>query len=167
MTKTKSRTTVEHKPAHKPEPKSKAGAHTHTSTEHPHAAAPGFGRFCWNELMVHDLARAKAFYSQSLGWQFEPMPLADGRTYWIIKVPGQPDPVGGIFEMIEPAHKGMPEQWVPYVAVDDVDQRLKTSVAAGAVVCMEPIDIAGVGRMAALRQPGGAMIYWMKPHMRG
>jgi len=145
--------------------KSKPKSAPHTPAQP--ASAPHLGRFCWNELMVHDLGRAKAFYTKVLGWQFEPMPLAGGRTYWIIKLPGHPDPIGGVFEMADPVHKDMPEQWVPYVAVDDVDARLRTSVAAGAVVCMEPVDIEGVGRMAALRQPGGAMIYWMTPVARG
>ena len=34
-------------------------------------AAPKHGVVCWNELNVHDVERAKKFYSESLGWSFE------------------------------------------------------------------------------------------------
>jgi predicted enzyme related to lactoylglutathione lyase len=42
------------------------------------------GRFIWNELATTDVARAKAFYEQTLGWTFEPCELPDG-AYWAAK----------------------------------------------------------------------------------
>ena len=50
-----------------------------------------------------------------------------------------------------------------YLAVDNVDARLKKAVAAGAEICREPFDVPGVGRIAILKEPGGAMIGWMTP----
>ncbi len=44
-------------------------------------AAPKHGAVCWNELNVRDVERAKNFYSQSLGWDFEGMPM-EGFTYF-------------------------------------------------------------------------------------
>lgn len=121
------------------------------------------GQFCWNELMTHDLARAKAFYSATLGWTFEPMHMDDGGTYWIIKGPGHPKGLGGMFEMKGAHFEGMPDQWASYIAVDDIDRRVAVAVKEGGHVMKPPFDIAGVGRIACLRQPGGAMIYWMTP----
>lgn len=121
------------------------------------------GHFCWNELMAHDVERAKAFYAACIGWTFEPSPMPDGGTYWLIKMPGRENAVGGIFEMNGPHFAGMPEQWVSYVAVDDVDQRLKAAAKAGAQVMREPFDIPMAGRIAILREPGGALVNWMTP----
>lgn len=119
------------------------------------------GRFYWNELMTRDVEKAKAFYQKTLGWHFEPMPMPHG-TYWIIKVADQM--VGGIFEMQpEAGMDKLPEQWVAYIAVDDVDARVKKAMAAGAHVMREPFEIRDVGRNAILREPGGAMICWMTP----
>ena len=58
---------------------------------------------------------------------------------------------------------GVPENWMPYLAVDNVDARVKKAVAAGASVMREPFDIPGVGRIAILHEPGGAAVGWMTP----
>ena len=131
------------------------------STKTP-TAAPRWvhGKVYWNELMTHNVDSAKAFYRTTLGWNFEPMPMDDG-TYWIIKA--HDEMVGGIFEMKDPAMKSMPEQWVTYIAVDDIDARLAKAVAAGARVMKEPFEIKSVGRTAFLKEPGGAMICWITP----
>jgi hypothetical protein len=118
------------------------------------------GNFYWNELMAHDVEQAKAFYAHTIGWTFEQMPMPD-RTYWVAKTNGTP--VGGIFPMEGPDFANMPEQWVSYVAVDDVDARVEKAHAAGANIMRPPFDVAGVGRIAIMRAPGGAMMAWITP----
>ncbi len=118
------------------------------------------GVVCWSELAVHDIARAQKFYSETLGWRFEAMQAPD-MIYWII-MSGEAR-VGGMFEMAGPQFNGVPEHWLTYIAVDDIDARLKTAVAAGASICKEAFDIPGVGRMAVLAEPGGAIVAWMTP----
>ena len=39
------------------------------------------GTFNWNELMTHDVAKAKAFYGATLGWTFSDMPMQAGGVY--------------------------------------------------------------------------------------
>ena len=45
----------------------------------------------------------------------------------------------------------------------NVDARLNKAVAGGAKICKDPFDIPGVGRMAVLAEPGGAVVAWMTP----
>lgn len=118
------------------------------------------GSFHWNELMTHDVERAKAFYTRSIGWSFDAMPM-DGFTYWIVKSGDQA--VGGMIEMNGPDFKDVPEHWMAYVAVDDVDARLGKAVAAGGTALREPFDIAGVGRITILRDAAGAVIGLITP----
>jgi uncharacterized protein len=118
------------------------------------------GTFCWNELMAHDAERAKKFYRDTVGWTFDAMPMPDG-TYWIAKLGDKS--VGGIFPMKGAEFNGMSERWVSYLAVDDIDARLKKAKAAGAKVMKAPFDIPNVGRIAFVEEPGGAMIGWMTP----
>jgi uncharacterized protein len=118
------------------------------------------GTFYWNELMTREPEKAKAFYKSSIGWSFDAMPM-DNDTYWVAKMADKP--VGGIFPMSGPGFVGVPEQWLSYLAVDDVDTRLETAKAAGAEVMREPFDIAGVGRIAIIKEPGGAVIGWITP----
>src|SRR5262249_42072249 len=64
--------------------------------------------------------------------------------------------VGGIYEMEGPDFAQVPENWMPYLAVDDVDKRVKKATVAGATLMRPLFDIPGVGRIAILREPGGA-----------
>ena len=119
------------------------------------------GHFHWNELMTRDVARAKKFYSDALGWSFEAMPSGGGMTYWIAKMGGEP--VGGLFDISGPEYKGVPESWMPYIAVDDVDARVKKATKAGGKVMKPAFDVPGVGRIVMLLEPGGAGVGWMTP----
>jgi predicted enzyme related to lactoylglutathione lyase len=65
--------------------------------------------------------------------------------------------------MIGPDFDGVPESWLSYLAVDNVDARLKAAKAAGAKVMREPFDVPGVGRIAIMQAPGGAAIAWITP----
>ena len=118
------------------------------------------GKFYWNELMTRDVERDKKFYGDTLGWTFDGMPMPQG-TYWVATIAGQP--VGGLFPINDPQFKGVPEGWMSYIAVDDVDARVKKALAAGATLMRPIFDVPGVGRIAILKEPGGAGIGWMTP----
>jgi len=121
------------------------------------------GTFHWNELLTRDVTRAKQFYSETIGWTFEGMPMAheDGRTYWCAFMGGEP--VAGLFELASPKFDGVPEGWMSYLAVDNVDARVEQAVKAGAQLMRPIFDVPDVGRIAILREPGGAGIGWMTP----
>jgi predicted enzyme related to lactoylglutathione lyase len=118
------------------------------------------GTFYWNELMTRNVERAKKLYADTLGWSFDAMPMPDG-TYWVVKMGGEF--VGGLFPLISPQFDGVPEGWMAYIAVDDVDARIKKAQAAGAKLMRPIFDVPGVGRIAILTEPGGAGIGWMTP----
>jgi uncharacterized protein len=118
------------------------------------------GSFYWNELMTRDAEKAKKFYANTIGWTFEAMKMPDG-TYWVAK--SGDVPVGGLFPLSSPQFDGVPESWMSYLAVDDVDARVKKAQAAGAALMRPIFDVPGVGRIAILKEPGGAGIGWMTP----
>jgi predicted enzyme related to lactoylglutathione lyase len=72
-------------------------------------------------------------------------------------------PVAGIFPLSGPEFEGVPEGWMSYLAVDDVDARIEAAKAAGAKVMREPFEVPDVGRIAILQEPGGAGIGWITP----
>ena len=39
------------------------------------------GQFHWNELMTRDVARAKKFYADTLGWSFDSMQIPGDASY--------------------------------------------------------------------------------------
>jgi len=119
------------------------------------------GTFYWNELRTRDVAKAKKFYADTLGWSFDAMPMPDGGTYWVAKMSDEPG--AGIFDIGGADYSGATEGWMPYIAVDDVDARVKKAVAAGATIMKPAFDVPEVGRIVILREPGGAGIGWMTP----
>jgi hypothetical protein len=119
------------------------------------------GSFHWNELMARDVNAAKKFYADTIGWTYDGMAMPDGQTYWVAKMGDQP--VAGIFDISGPGYQGVPDGWMPYLAVDDVEARAKKAVAAGARIVKPAFDVPGVGRIVILMEPGGAGIGWITP----
>ena len=122
------------------------------------------GCFFWNELNTRDADRARAFYGETLGWTFEPMPMPDG-LYWLALSDGRP--VAGLFTMNGPEFEGIPDHWFSYIAVDDVDGRIDSVAAAGGRVLRAPWDVPGIGRIAIVRDKNGAALGWMTPAAGG
>ena len=119
------------------------------------------GKFYWNERVTRDVERTKKFYADTMGWSFDAMPMPGGGTYWVAKMGDEP--VGGMFDISGHDFDGVPEGWMSYIAVDDVDARVKKAVAAGAKVMKPAFDVPGVGRIVILTEPDGAGIGWMTP----
>jgi len=119
------------------------------------------GKFHWNELMTRDVEQSKKFYADTIGWSFDAMPMPGGGTYWLAMMNGKPE--AGIFDISGPEYKGAPESWMPYLAVDDIDARVKKATKAGAKVMKPAFDVPGVGRIVMLLEPGGAGVGWMTP----
>ena len=120
------------------------------------------GTFYWNELMTRDVEGAKKFYADTLGWNYDGMPMpGGGGTYWLATMDGEP--VGGLFDISGHDYQGVPESWMAYIAVDDVDARVAKAVKAGAKLMKPVFDVPGVGRIAILMQPDGAGVGWMTP----
>ncbi|MFC4292453.1 VOC family protein [Sphingorhabdus arenilitoris] len=119
------------------------------------------GDFIWYELITSDAGAAQTFYGPLLGWDFKDSGTP-GMDYRIFS--SAISEVGGIMALTpEMKDGGARPFWVGYIAVDDVDAAAAKMKAAGAAKHMEPWDIPGVGRIAFMADPQGAMFYIMKP----
>jgi len=119
------------------------------------------GTIHWNELNTHDPDAAKAFYGASLGWRFDEMEMPDGGKYNIIMQGEQM--VGGLFHMVDASFEGVPEHWFTYIAVDNLDARLKLVTDNGGTITRPAFDIPGTGRMAVLQAASGSHVAFMQP----
>lgn len=120
------------------------------------------GHFHWNELRTRNADAAMKFYKETVGWSFEASKTPDGATYWVALVNGHP--VAGLFSLDDPRFDGVPESWMSFLAVDDVDARVGKAIAAGAKLVMPIFDVPNVGRIAMLLEPSGAGVGWMTPN---
>jgi hypothetical protein len=118
------------------------------------------GNFCWNERLTRDVERVKKFYQDTIGWTYTSMPTPTDGTYWCAIQDGKP--VAGLFPLTS-EFDGVPEAWMSYLAVDDVDKRVAKATAGGAKLMRPIFDVPNVGRIAILTEPGGAGVGWMTP----
>ena len=112
--------------------------------------------FIWHDLVTSDVAAAKKFYGDVMGWTFELQPP----NYTITLAGGAG--MGGIMDI--PADmKGMPPMWTGYVFTPDVDATCKEVVNLGGKIYRPAWDVPNVGRMSVIGDPAGAALMVMQP----
>lgn len=123
---------------------------------------PDPGHFLWVELISRDFPRARAFYSELVGWKATEMPMPEG-TYTLFQ--NGSGNVGGGMQAPPQIPAEVPSHWMGYVHVPDLEATLKKVQAAGGNVLMPPLDVPNVGRFAAIADPTGAAVSLMTPAM--
>ena len=125
---------------------------------------PQAGVFLWNELLTrHKKAHASslAFYPAVIGYTTSQMEMGDAKkktSYDMLAYAEKPR--AGV-NAAKPASMG--GQWLPWVAVDDVDAAVVKVKALKGKVAQKPFDIANVGRAAVVTDPTGAPVGLIKP----
>jgi predicted enzyme related to lactoylglutathione lyase len=111
------------------------------------------GAFCWADLNTPDQARAKTFYEGLFGWKLKP---GQGKESGYLHIVNGENYIGGV----PPAGQGnrnAPPHWLIYFAVADVDGTFQKAMGMNAKALLPPMDFEGVGRVAMLADPQGAV----------
>jgi len=114
-------------------------------------------QFCWNELFTEDPAKSVAFYKAIGGFEEEKLEMGP-MTYHILKSDGKPR--AGVTKPMMP---GVPQSWLPYVQVANVDATHDKANKLGASIKVPPTDIPNVGRFSILADPLGASLGILQP----
>lgn len=125
-------------------------------------APPAVGTFCWNELLSTDTAKTEAFYTKLLGWKTERKDMGEMGTYTIFTA-GKTQAAG----MMANPEPGAPSQWLPYIAVANVDESAKKAEKLGGKICVPATDIPGIGRFSVIVDPAGATFSLFKASSPG
>jgi uncharacterized protein len=112
------------------------------------------GAFSWAELVTSDPIAAVAFYGRLFGWTSQDMDMGGG-SYHVVKA-GEAQ-VAGVMAP-PPGAPSMPPAWGCYVTVNDIDATAALCVELGGKILVPPMDVPGVGRMAVMQDPQGAVI---------
>ena len=102
------------------------------------------------ELNTPDLAKAKAFYGELFGWQFQDMNMGPSGIYSTFK-PSE-GPGGGMMSMPE-GKSG----WLTYVGVSNIQESTEKARSLGATIIVGPQPIPEVGYFTILNDPTGCM----------
>jgi predicted enzyme related to lactoylglutathione lyase len=100
------------------------------------------------ELATQDLEKSKKFYTSLFNWKLGEIP---GMDYTIINV-GE-GTGGGMMKKPDP---GIPDNWLPYILVDDVRASTKKAKSLGATICKDVTEVPDMGWFSVVTDPTGA-----------
>lgn len=116
----------------------------------------------WNELMTRDVDAAKGFYREVFGWGYDEVDMGPGGTYNVIQG-GENNGWGGLMAMPDEMPDMVPNHWMVYFTVADLDATIAKVTGAGGMVGAGPMDIPGIGRSAVIHDPRGGSFSLLEP----
>jgi uncharacterized protein len=124
------------------------------------------GTFCWVGLATSDVAAAKAFYGSLFGWEAEDLQAGGAGAYTTLRY-GAEDVAILYRQQPEARAAGAPPHWTSYISVEDADTTAaRAEELGGAAVFRAPFDVLDAGRVAAIRDPTGAIVSLWQPRSR-
>jgi predicted enzyme related to lactoylglutathione lyase len=126
------------------------------------SSAP-LGAPTWIDLTTSDVDRAQQFYSAVFGWTYEsPGPEYGG----YINAFKDGKYVGGL--MRNDPQWNSPDTWATYFHTADMKATMAKAIAAGAVSCVDAMEVKDKGWMGVLTDPTGAVFgLWQPSGHRG
>jgi uncharacterized protein len=110
------------------------------------------GAFVWYDLVTTDVAAAKSFYAELLGWHLNDT-TRNNKPYVIAQAGGRP--IGGIIGIESAPNVG--SQWVSYLIVEDLERSVSEAQSAGGRVLV-PVTRAPRGHVAVVADAQGAPV---------
>lgn len=101
--------------------------------------------FVYIELQTQALGKSKKFYAGMFDWKLEEI---QGMDYTIITA-GKG--TGGV--MMKKPDLGIPDNWLPYIMVDDVAASTKKAQTLGATVCKDVTEVPNMGWFSVITDP--------------
>ena len=96
------------------------------------------------------------FYTALFGWQFETVAnQLSTEPYFLIKSGKQY--IAGMLDAGSAPEIGNISRWVGYLSVDDVDKSVNFNLKSGGHTALAATDINGIGRVARIVDPQGAV----------
>lgn len=126
--------------------------------------AKEIGKIGWIDLTVDNAESVKDFYAEVVGWKVSEVPVDDYQDYCVAP-PSESEgeePVAGICNR-RGANKDIPQQWMIYITVEDLDKSIEACRGNGGEVLTQIRDMGGYGRLCIIKDPAGAVSALIEP----
>lgn len=110
------------------------------------------GRFVWFELVTPNVDDGVAFWTEVGGLGVTDTTMGPAGTYRMFTRGAEPQAGAA-----PPETNGAPPHWLAYLSVDSVDTKHAAVSTHGGRSIVPPTDIPGVGRLAVVADPEGAV----------
>lgn len=108
------------------------------------------GSWMWQEVWSNEQDQSQGFYQQLANYTAKEKEFTDV-SYRYLSIDDK-----AAFGVVQTPNDEVPNTWVNYIKVDDVNQTLSTLKALGGDVLMEPTPEVRNGTVALVRDPSGA-----------
>ena len=123
------------------------------TTPPPAAASPASaGTFTWHDLLTPNLEESSRFYQTCWGIVPRAHSADTAHVHRLLRSEGRD--IAGLLATQDEDHDAL---WLPYIAVDDVVEKVEQAADTGAQVWLEPTEVAELGTFAVLSDPGRAL----------
>lgn len=109
------------------------------------------------EIITPDAEAARDFYSQAYGWRFSDMAPELGNSF-VASLPG-----GSLCSIRAPMHDQEKPTVRTYIRVTDISTSIQRTAELGATVALDPVEIAGRGKIAIYLYGGIEQGLWQVP----
>jgi uncharacterized protein len=123
---------------------------------------PGYP--CWIDLMTSDTTKAREFYGELFGWQFEAGDQERYGGYITARKNGKT--VAGLMQKQED-QAGLPDMWSTYLCTEDAAATAASASSNGGEIYMQPMDVPAQGVMAYFADSSGAAVGAWQPSGMG
>ncbi len=124
------------------------------------------GGFCWAGLAAADPIAAAAFYVDLFAWDARELAAGSPARVNVLCRDGEDAAI--LYRQTEDARAaGAPPHWNSFVSVEDAAATVARAEALGGTAAFrEPFDVTTAGRVAAIRDPSGALLSLWEPRGR-
>ena len=109
-------------------------------------------RFCWHGVVSTEPAKARAFYTEVLGWTTQSIPMGDEEATMFAAADGVPRA-----HLSAPQMEDVGSHWENYLRVGDVDAATAAAQQHGGQLLVPAMDIPP-GRFSVVASPSGAAL---------
>jgi predicted enzyme related to lactoylglutathione lyase len=113
------------------------------------------GVISWMDLCVDDADRVRDFYMDVVGWKTMDISMGDYNDYCMLS-PSDGQVRSGICHN-RGSNAGIPNAWMLYINVMDLDARMERVKALGGEVIYGPRKMGEKAQYCIIRDPGGAV----------
>ncbi len=113
------------------------------------------GRVVWHDLNTTDIEKAKRFYGEMFAWSIK----AEGQWHLIYPGDNPQEHFGAVMAL--DAKRNLPSHWLPYIAVESLDDAMGKVQKAGGKVHMGKTPAGKTGNFAVCGDPQQAtFVLW-------
>ena len=114
------------------------------------------GRMVWMDLTIPDATTVSDFYSKVVGWSVMGMDMGGYEDY-CMNDPESGETLAGICHA-KGSNASLPPQWLPYIAVGNLDESLAAVTANGGKILGEKRSDGKGGHYCLIQDPAGAYL---------